>query len=122
MGWDGVNLRGETPESYVRKTLGKDVVRMATVGRAIYAAVKTDMDSEVPGLFAKGDVVGLVVLTEKSGSHTMFKWLGEFDGPVESQAPATILRELSPVRDSGHVMAGYAKEWRERCKANAVAY
>ena len=119
MGWDGVKLdRGETPESYVRKMIGKgdNIVEMATVNGTIYAATKADTDSEY-GLWQSGDVLGLVVLVEKRDGYTMFKFMDEFSGPVASEAPLRILRKLTDIRDGVKCapMRQFARNWRKRC-------
>jgi hypothetical protein len=122
MGWDGVKLgRGETPEAYARKMMGgdKNVVDMVTMNGTIYAAVTADMDSEVD-LYRKGDVLGLVVLVEYRDGYTMFKFLDEFSGPCAADAPAKIIRQLSPIRDGEkcQTMRDYARNWRQRCIVN----
>ena len=121
MGWDGVKLdRGQLPEGYVLKMLGNCKPKaMATVGEALYLAVPCNEDSP-HGLYKKGDVVGLVVLMRREADgYTYFKWIDEFCGPVAAEAPAKVLRALSPLTKSDHRMVANAREWRKQCRENA---
>lgn len=121
MGWDGVKLeRGQLPEGYVLKMLGNCKPKaMATVGEALYLAVPCNEDSP-HGFYKKGDVMGLVVLMRKEADgYTYFKWIDEFCGPSADEAPAKVLRALSPLPKSDHQMVAWARGWRQRCRENA---
>lgn len=121
MGWDGVKLdRGQLPEGYVLKMLGNCKPKaMATVGDALYLAVPCNEDSP-HGFYKKGDVIGLVVLMRKDADgYTYFKWVDEFCGPSADEAPAKVLRALSPLPKIEHRMVEWARNWRKRCRENA---
>jgi hypothetical protein len=116
MGWDGVELRtGETPESFIRSDIeaaGNSVVVMNRGPEGeFYVAVKI---GKQVGDYPLGSVMGLVVLAEKRGRDTMFKWMDETMGPCYYKATRKLLYALTELPEN----SGYALKWRRQCYDN----
>jgi hypothetical protein len=116
MGWDGVELRpGQTPESFIRSDIEANGNTVEEMHRGpegeFYVALRLGRDVED---FKKGSVMGLVVLTERSGPHTMFKWMDETMGPCYYKANRKLLYTLTELPEK----FGYALQWRRKCHDN----
>ena len=114
MGWDGVELRpGQTAESFIRSDIESNGNTVEEMHRGpegeFYVALRLGRDVED---FKKGSVMGLVVLTERSGPHTMFKWMDETMGPCYYAVSRSLFRKLSPLPER----SGYAAGWRQNVK------
>lgn len=110
MGWDGIELKDETPAQFVRRDIeaaGNEVLRLYHVGPAIYAAVRL---SKPDTISKAGDVVALVIATRHERGYCLFKWMHEAEGPCYYDAPAELLEALTPCE------AMYAPAWRARCR------
>jgi hypothetical protein len=128
MGWDFQREplpRDRTTEDHVASMFDlvnsegqiQEVIAKARAGSTVYLALKVTQRDRAPF------VTALVVLTERTRSGFGHKTMDETFGPVESNAPASILRLLSPVADVCHHAMGqqWAAEWRARCRANLDA-
>ena len=114
MGWDGIELKNETPAQFVRRDIeaaGNEVLRLYHVGQAIYAAVRL---ANADTINKAGDVIALVVVTRHENGYCLFKWMHEAEGPCYYDAPAELLDVLTPCE------AMYAPAWRERCREVAA--
>ena len=102
MGWSstGRYCMKDVKEMITNEYKGR-VVKMSSVGKVIYAAIKTKDEKEI---------FGYVGLTSTQNNEFYLKDLDETCGPLESNCPETILKLLTPTRNK------YAIEWRERCK------
>jgi hypothetical protein len=110
MGWDGIELRNETPAQFVRRDLeaaGNEVLRLYQVGPAVYAAVRLAKPDTIN---QAGDVIALVIATRHDGRYCWFKWMHEAEGPCYYDAPAELLEVLTPTD------CGWAPAWRARCR------
>ena len=114
MGWNTADKRlpGETVAEHVQREYygdpagpGVGVVQAAmTVGTTTYAAVRSPL----------GHVYGVVILHENGLSKVM----SEDMGPHESRAPECVLDALTDVKAPNETMAGWAADWRARCREN----
>lgn len=135
MGWTSMREPlGCTRDEFLRREMtwsregrSSEVVDTAWVGATCYMAVRHHSDDEkaagYPDAYCSWEdprdfVGGVVVLTEGSGKGG-FAWniLGEEMGPYESNAPASLLGLLTPLKDT--LAAASAKAWRERCSQGA---
>ena len=110
MGWDGIELKNETPAQFVRRDIeaaGNEVVRLYHVGPAIYAAVRLGKPDTMN---QAGDVIALVIGTRQEPNWCHFKWMHEAEGPCYYDAPAELLEVLTTCE------AMYAPAWRARCR------
>lgn len=129
MGWTGTQLdhsRPVTAFEAIEQECGRDfamrVIRSAKKGKVIYAAVRAHDGYSHPNHdLGSSYVFGLVLLaetrTQREGGesyrelHT--KAITEDMGPGENECPAAILDLLSDPPEND-----YARQWRERCRAN----
>lgn len=72
----------------------------------------------------KGDVIGIVALTEHHRNHgetwIYTKMVSEDMGPYEKDCPLRILDKLTPLDEMEGWNNSYAAEWREACRENAA--
>ena len=119
MGWTGIYRNGrDSTADLLRHELtprdsadpGAGVQDIALVGRnTAYVAYRQ------PGPGAA--CFAIVMLLRHSRDELMFKDMDEFMGPNESDCPKRILDLLTPI-DPDDDRNGYARAWRERCRAN----
>jgi hypothetical protein len=119
MGWTGIYRNGrDSTADLLRHELtlrdsadpGAGVQDIALVGRnTAYVAYRQ------PGPGAA--CFAIVMLLRYSRDELMFKDMDEFMGPNESDCPKRILDLLTPI-DPDDDRNGYARAWRERCRAN----
>jgi hypothetical protein len=112
MGWDGVKLpkqgRAEAL-AYVLGYIKHEVKQAYATDDAIYLAVKQPDDVD----YHPGKVIGLVVAYHhRDDGMTLFKFMGEDEGPYYTDAPPSLIRKLTAPA------TGYAKRWRQDCVAN----
>lgn len=121
MGWTIYHRAPTDPRAELRSicTWNRDdsaarVLADSLIGSTWYAAVETTYKAD-----GRRVVWAAVFLTTRRGGWG-YKDMCESMGPTESRCPARILNMLSPLDETyGH--AGYAAEWRERCRANLAA-
>lgn len=110
MGWTYkfVGTTDKTPKQLMTEELeqyGSEKVIKASVVRGVYyAAVRNERN---------GKINGVVCLMRKQNGEFGWKDIWEEMGPFESRCPKVIIDLLSPTDSE------YAKQWRERCIANA---
>jgi hypothetical protein len=110
MGWVSYHrAKGETNRAHFERELLSNpdygIVQCASKNKVFYAAVRT---------ISTGEVWALVVLMHwrRGQFNFAYKDLCETMGPTVADAPATVLDALTPTDND------YAREWRERCRAN----
>ena len=112
MGWDGVKLKKQGRAealAYVLGYLKHEVKQVYATEHAIYLAVLQPDDSP----YHPGKVCGLVVAYDhRPDGWTMFKFMGEEEGPLYGDAPPSLIRKLTAPPNQ------YAKRWRQDCIAN----
>lgn len=106
MGWDYFRPpAGKSTRDILHDEL-PGITCSTQIGRTVYAAFRT----------SSGEVLGLVVLTDRRGGQFGYKLISEDMGPCESDCPAAILNLLSNPAPND-----WARAWRERCRAKHAA-
>jgi hypothetical protein len=129
MGWDFEAYHG-TRETWVREFARRnsmEPVYIAVRGTTIYAALKyTGIERKTySGIDVSGKTFGLVILTahdRKDRCNFGTKLISEDMGPNESEAPAALIKCLSPLGEMyqpGSNSFEWAGNWRQRCMDNA---
>ena len=87
----------------VDSELGREhIVASAMVGHVYYGAYRG----------RHGNVIGVVVLTERSGAQVGMKIMGEDMGPHYYDCPASVFRHLTPLDKWPEGTTAFAPGWR----------
>jgi hypothetical protein len=101
-------------------------LQVSKVGSTWYVACKVEGKAESSPYIADASgayVFAAVILTSRHNGEWGYKDMDECSGPNAAQAPAGLLRKLSPLKpDTGaeYDSSRYARDWRARCEESAA--